>query len=611
MKIELGPFYGEMPKITPRLLPNNVAQRAQNALIDRATLRPQRGNTSVETLTKPGVIQSLYRWADQYWFHWTADVDVVEGAIENDASERVYFTGDGVPKMTYSPIAVQGGTAYPTNSYDLGVPAPDAAPTAAISAPTGAITDVSQGNPVNIESAGHGLLSGTEVTISDVVGPTEINDQTFFITVVDADNFTLDDEDGSGYDAYVSGGTWTVAEPADPARVESTQYVVTYVTALQEEGPPSDPTAVLDVGYGKVVDLSNLPTGPAAGSYNITTKRIYRASSGASSDAYQLVVELPIAQTSYTDDMQTLGPVLATEGWEPPPADLHSLTAFGNGGMVGLSGKDLLACEPNQPHAWPYRYTMNDQAVGLGVFGGTIVAITQKDAYLFVGSSSEYLSQAPTKIQQGCVSKRGIVSIGNYGVIYPSPDGLVLIGVDGTKVISENWFNAEDWQTRIGPESIHAYLWENKYLAFYDNGSDQGAFIFDPRKGDAGLLFVDFYADGAFRDPLRDAFYFTVGNDLYLFDDDAAAPLTYIWRSKKFDVRDDVNFSVGEVSAETYDDLVLRIYGDGVLRHTQTVTSKEPFRMPGGYMASVWEIELEGTDQVHYVRIAEDVEDIG
>ena len=73
---------------------------------------------------------------------------------------------------------------------------------------TGNITAATQASPVAITSASHGLSTGDEVMITGVGGMTDINDLPFTITRVDANTFTIG-VDGTGYDAYTSGGTWT------------------------------------------------------------------------------------------------------------------------------------------------------------------------------------------------------------------------------------------------------------------------------------------------------------------------------------------------------------------------------------------------------------------
>ena len=66
------------------------------------------------------------------------------------------------------------------------------------SAPTAA-------DPVSINSTAHGYSTG-DVVMVESAGMTELNDRHFSITVVDADNFTLDDEDGASH-TVATGGT--------------------------------------------------------------------------------------------------------------------------------------------------------------------------------------------------------------------------------------------------------------------------------------------------------------------------------------------------------------------------------------------------------------------
>lgn len=68
-----------------------------------------------------------------------------------------------------------------------------------------AITAITQANPGSVTSTAHGFSTDDVITISDVVGMTEINDTDFTITKVDADTYTIG-VDTSSYTAYSSGG---------------------------------------------------------------------------------------------------------------------------------------------------------------------------------------------------------------------------------------------------------------------------------------------------------------------------------------------------------------------------------------------------------------------
>lgn len=71
---------------------------------------------------------------------------------------------------------------------------------------TGTITGATNASPIVVTSAAHGLLTGATVKIEGVGGNTSANN-TFTITVVDADTFSLDDSHGTA--DYDGGGTWT------------------------------------------------------------------------------------------------------------------------------------------------------------------------------------------------------------------------------------------------------------------------------------------------------------------------------------------------------------------------------------------------------------------
>ena len=72
-----------------------------------------------------------------------------------------------------------------------------------------AITAATQANPCQVTSAGHGRITGDQITITGVSGMTELNGNTYTITYVDADNFTLG-VNSTGYGSYSSGGTCTL-----------------------------------------------------------------------------------------------------------------------------------------------------------------------------------------------------------------------------------------------------------------------------------------------------------------------------------------------------------------------------------------------------------------
>jgi len=73
----------------------------------------------------------------------------------------------------------------------------------------GSITGSTQSDPCQITSPAHGLQTGSIITISNVGGMTQLNGNTYTVTVVNANIFTLNGIDSTGFTAYTSGGNWT------------------------------------------------------------------------------------------------------------------------------------------------------------------------------------------------------------------------------------------------------------------------------------------------------------------------------------------------------------------------------------------------------------------
>jgi len=74
--------------------------------------------------------------------------------------------------------------------------------------PAATITNVTQANPAVVTtSAAHTFVNGESVTITDVVGMTELNGNTYVIANVTSTTFELQGIDSTGFTAYISGGS--------------------------------------------------------------------------------------------------------------------------------------------------------------------------------------------------------------------------------------------------------------------------------------------------------------------------------------------------------------------------------------------------------------------
>lgn len=69
------------------------------------------------------------------------------------------------------------------------------------------ITAVSLSDPCELTVAEHGITGGQPVQIAGIVGPTELNDKIYTVTVIDDNTISLDGVDSSGLAVWESGGT--------------------------------------------------------------------------------------------------------------------------------------------------------------------------------------------------------------------------------------------------------------------------------------------------------------------------------------------------------------------------------------------------------------------
>lgn len=395
---------------------------------------------------------------------------------------------------------------------------------------------------------------------------------------------------------------------ADPL-AETRVYTYTYVTDLGEEGPPAAASEAANVVDGETVTLTNFSTTPD-GAYNVVTKRIYRSVQGSSGAGYLFVAEIPAATTTYVDSIkaENLGESLLTLTWDAPPADMQGLCIMANGIMAGFSGKDVCFSVPFVPSAWPvgYRLQSDHNIVGIGAFGISLFVGTDAFPYIITGTDPEGMSMVKSTSRQACVSKRSIVDMGG-GVFYASPDGICLADGTGIRVITQDILTREEWQA-YNPSSIHASQIDGRYFAFYDTGTTQGCLVLDMTGDGAKLWTSNLYYSAAFNDVKTDSLYLASSGSVQKWDG-GASPLTYTWRSKIFQLAKPENLGAGQVLASAYP-VTMKVYADGALKHTQTVANEQPFKLPSGFRAREWQLELTGTAEIYSAFLATAVSEL-
>ena len=481
-------------------------------------------------------------------------------------------------------------------------------------------------------------------------------------------NWALATTSGGGVDPFPNAwlnmgvpnptGAPTLAASSATAPSETRAYVYTNVSqfgAVYEESGPSPATIVNVSSASATVTVSGFTAVPTT-NYNITKRRIYRTITGASTVVYSMVAEIPLSTTSYVDSVAviSLGQVLPSLVYAPPPAGLLGLTAMPNGILAGFTGNQVWFCEPYLPHAWPTNYmmTVNDEIVGLATYDQSLVVLTKHQPFVITGTTPGSMTQTKLPMMQPCVSKRSIAT-DQYGILYASPNGIVSIGNGSSDVVTTSLYTRQEWELLM-PATMFGRVYNNMYIAFGSNGTGGVAAIVISRGDIPPLFTLDFPAAAIYIEHSTGAIYVvsTVDNNIYQLDADDLNQTFYEWKSKRFVVASPTNFGAMKIEADytklsnvtTYNANVAAIvasnnalfsanplrlqgamnthplnkfqlngsvlatipaiagtksinfflYADGVLMHQGGSTSNEPFRLPAGRKSYEFEIKLTG-----------------
>lgn len=525
-------FEGENRAVHPKLLPESVGTVSRNQMPGRGDLRPWRNPLTVATV--PGGRRTIYRMGrdvqsdSQYWLSWPSRVYAMLGFEAENPTERTYYTGDGIPKVTDNTLAL-ADLPYPTTWRPMGLPQPTA-----------------------------------PLLITKNPAP-----------------------DGDPYEG----------------EVQDYFYTYTYINDWGWESAPAPPSAIVSKETDALATITNFET-PPPGNYQITAIRLYRTQSGVSAaNEFFFLKEVQLNNLVATDDNPTLGELMVTTTWLPPPDNLNFLTPLWNGMAAGIVDNAVRFSEPFVTYAWPAAYDSippDGKPVGLGVFGQSLLVLTTGRPMVLAGSSPDSMDQAPLDFNQGCVAPDSIVGMGS-GVAWASNDGLCFYGQGGAKVATAGLMTREDWQA-LRPSTIVGKLYEGLYFGSYlDAGNVRRGFMINPAQP-TGIYFMDRGYDVMHFDSLQDQLYVLDGASVRRWDG-SQNPMTVRARSKVFKAPAPLNFSCAEVVADEYP-VTFRLFAGGIQRFEKQVTGREAFSLPGGYTALDWQVEIEGVHAVQGVAVA-------
>lgn len=544
---KLQTFGGKAPKVFARLLPEDMAQTATNVRLDSGRLEPWKDNA---TTTITPVASYSISGSTKTLFKYSDSIWI-------GRDEEVDFVRSPLAEDQHERIyatGIGGATGYP------------------------------------------------RMTLASIVG----NGTFYALGIPKPANLTS---------VALSPVTSTKQDEEIP---QSRAYVFTYVSAYGEEGQPCDaPTGqIVDVYSDQSVVLT-FPANPS-GNHNLTKKRIYRTDTGGT---FRFVAEVTLATTTHTDSKKEadLGEAVPTTTFDPPPDNVSAdhpdgpmlgLVSLPNGILAGFAGQTVCFSEAFQPHAFPdeYKLTVKSDIVALAPMPSGVLVLTKEKPAIISGLDPSAMALAEIDSNQACVSKRSVVDMGS-AVMYASPDGLVMATeTGGLKVVTEQLLTRDQWQELV-PSSIVGFNWEGHYIGFYNTGSTQKGFIFDPRGGKDSFVDLSFHASAGFNDLEEDELYLVVGGAVKKFA--SGTNLSYTWKSKKFYAQRPINPGVAKVQADAYGSgITFKLYADGALKHTETVTSDSLFRLPSGYKGHEFEIELSGSDPINEVCVYESAREI-
>ncbi len=409
-----------------------------------------------------------------------------------------------------------------------------------------------------------------------------------------------------------------IAATADLTEKDRT-YVYSYVTPLGEEGPPSPPTSKITVNDLQTVILTfpaitteitpNDGNGTAySAPYNIANglRRIYRTATGTTSTEFLHVGDCSVNNLTFEDNLLdvALGEPLPSLNWFPPPLDMQSVTSTPNGFIVGYSGNSLCVSEAMFPHAFnPFNQLgFTGNVTGIATTGDSLVVFTDEAPYLVTGSTPGTLTAIRIDHQQTCANKASIVNMGGY-VLFASPDGLCSVTANDMAIETQNYLTRDQWQA-YSPSTMRGYLYEGVYIGF----SDTKQFMFDRRQDPAVLTDISgFTVSSGFNDLSEDKLY-VLDNTGHISTWETGSNQTYTWKSKL--AREATAICPAALRLYATGDVVFKLYADGTLVFTATVTNSNVVRLPGGYRAKEFQIEVSGSGVLQSFAIASSVSEL-
>lgn len=667
-------FSGLVPRLAKQLLASNQAQIATNCTLTSGDLRPINAPSLVFSPVMDGDIISMFRMekdGNEKWLAWSADVDVARSPIAGNSSRRFYYTGDGEPRTSDFELASVGSVSSPSASgcYVLGVTQPVTAPLVTPAEGTGATvtrsyvyTYVTQWGEESKPSPASPVTTGKV-------------DSTWLLSAMDTVPPNSGTVSAAVKDTPMAGRVTVTLDTVSGLRAGE-DIIFASVAGMTDLNAKFKLISVDTATKKIVVALATAQTFAAGGTeatwarsapHNTSgmSKRIYRTLTTSSGTEYHYVVTVPAATAIYSDTAPdsavASGEVLPSATWDMPPADMKGIVILANGIAAGFVGNEVLFSEPFKPYAWPagYRQTYDQNIMAIGVSGTTLVGMTTGNPFTITGVEPVTMGGGMEKLGVAwpCMAKRGVASFA-FGVGYPAPQGMVIIGTN-SDIVTKDLFTQKEW-SELNPGTFIAASADNRYYCGYSVNDSSLMFVIDKAEN-ASFIKVNQKITAIWADPATGKLYVAADKKIYQWEGDVGTKLFYEWKSRKFVTAPPVNYGAAKIDADfdmpeaelasarsayntaiaanqalivsgamddglgdsalgeyeiggdamqaipplRIDSLQFQLWADGVLRFTSQVDSSRAFRLPAGYKADNVEIALSGNVKVAGVVLAE------
>ena len=170
-------------------------------------------------------------------------------------------------------------------------------------------------------------------------------------------------------------------------------------------------------------------------------------------------------------------------------------------------------------YAWPesYRFKCDTKVTALAATKAGILVGTEGKPYAITGYDPENMQKSRLELLEPCLGPRSMADMGGYAC-YAGATGLVAVSPTDARVMTNKHLNKRQWQA-LGPASMFACCWDEKYLAFCPDASgefsDVKGFIFDLSSGD--LFFHTVEASACHRDEQTGDVFLADGQRVYQF----------------------------------------------------------------------------------------------